>query len=306
MSKNRLPKNKAGATGSAASRKGKSRQGPIRLERLEVEEVDVGSIKPNKYNPNRQDETHFEMLQKSIEDDGFTQPIVVNRKTSEIVDGEHRWRIAKKIGYEKVPVVFVNMTDEQMRISTLRHNRARGQEVPELTAQVLKELEQLGALDLAKEGLFLTDLEVERMLEEADAAATLAAEEFGSAWLPVPSEKRTGSVDMEEDEHDGEAAAWATTESAAVANSQRKIALEKAKTEDEKRAILADKAFFRLTLTFTKNEWEKVKAVLGPQPAITFMHYIDTEYQKLISEEEKEEENEPEEKPTRRRKKQTA
>ena len=40
----------------------------------------------------------------------------------------------------EVPVVFVDMTREQMRVSTLRHNRARGSEDIDKSADVLKDL----------------------------------------------------------------------------------------------------------------------------------------------------------------------
>lgn len=107
------------------------------LERLEVVYVDVAELKPNSYNPNRQDPRDFELLVKSMTEDGFTQPIVAIRNERVIVDGEHRWRAARHLGYDKVPVVFVDMTMEQMRISTLRHNRARGSEDIALSAEVL-------------------------------------------------------------------------------------------------------------------------------------------------------------------------
>jgi hypothetical protein len=76
------------------------------------------------------------------------------------------------------------MTKEQMRIATLRHNRARGSEIPDLTAQVIKELEELGALEETMQELLLTDIEIDRLLAEKDAALAMATEEFGEAWLP--------------------------------------------------------------------------------------------------------------------------
>src|SRR3990167_3334570 len=95
------------------------------LKELRIEYVPVESIHPNEYNPNRQSEHDFELLQRSMKDDGFTQPIIVQKNpdgssSGIIVDGEHRWKAAKAIGYKEIPVVFVDMTVEQMRISTLR------------------------------------------------------------------------------------------------------------------------------------------------------------------------------------------
>jgi ParB-like chromosome segregation protein Spo0J len=125
------------------------------LETLHVEYVPVSAVQPNSYNPNRQSEHDFELLIRSMTDDGFTQPIIVQRATGQIVDGEHRWTgaivteglkrrgldltpsniarlredrlaVMTEISDHQIPVVYVDMTAEQMRVATLRHNRARG------------------------------------------------------------------------------------------------------------------------------------------------------------------------------------
>ena len=72
-----------------------------------------------------------------MEEDGFTQPIVAAKSSTpardgsegfKIVDGEHRWRAANTLGFDEVPVAVVPMSEEQAKIATLRHNRARGSE----------------------------------------------------------------------------------------------------------------------------------------------------------------------------------
>ena len=85
----------------------------------------------------------------------------------------------------KIPVVFVTMTPEQMRIATLRHNRARGSEDIELTAALLRDLRELGALDWAQDSLMLDDTEMNRLLEDMSAPQALADEQFGEAWQPT-------------------------------------------------------------------------------------------------------------------------
>ena len=46
------------------------------LEALRVFYIPHSMISPNQYNPNRQSEFEFELLIKSMSEDGFTQPIV--------------------------------------------------------------------------------------------------------------------------------------------------------------------------------------------------------------------------------------
>lgn len=261
-----------------------------RLERVAVEYVPIDSIKANEYNPNRQGDKEFEMLKKSIKADGFTQPILVHRKSRNIIDGEHRWSAAKELGYEEIPVIFTDMTKEQMRIATLRHNRARGFEVPDLTAQVIKELEELGALEETKAELLMSDAEIDRLLAEQDAALEMAAEEFGEAWLPsVDGNKWRGGEETDTDQQGLIDTARSMTGEAVRLSRAQETKLRNAQTEKEKRAVLQDTNIFRLTLTFAKDEWIKVQTVLGDRPAATFMQYIETEYKRIEAERKRKE-----------------
>jgi ParB/RepB/Spo0J family partition protein len=154
------------------------------LKALVVEYVKVDELYPNAYNPNRQSEREFELLLKSMEEDGFTQPVIAQKKTKMIVDGEHRWRAANRLGMKEIPVVFVDMTDAQMKISTLRHNRARGSEDIELTIKVLQDLRTLGALDHAVDSLNMSERELTTLIDDLSAPELMAGAEFSAAWLP--------------------------------------------------------------------------------------------------------------------------
>tara|TARA_R110000772_G_scaffold42318_1_gene98309 strand:- start:14404 stop:14901 length:498 start_codon:yes stop_codon:yes gene_type:complete len=97
----------------------------------DVQWIDRDSIKPNGYNPNRVANPELKLLKISIMEDGWTQPIVIN-PDNEIVDGFHRWTISgdkdiRKLTGGKVPVVVTSpKNEEHQKMSTIRHNRARG------------------------------------------------------------------------------------------------------------------------------------------------------------------------------------
>jgi len=74
-------------------------------QRPTVVDIPVNELQPNEYNPNRQSDHDFELLCRSITEDGFTQPILAQSSTKIIIDGEHRWRAAKAIGMTTIPVV---------------------------------------------------------------------------------------------------------------------------------------------------------------------------------------------------------
>lgn len=251
----------------------------VRLKKLHIEYVPTDSVKPNTYNPNRQDPATLELLTRSIQEDGFTQPVIVHRSSKQIVDGEHRWRVARNLGMTQIPVVFVDMTDEQMRIATLRHNRARGSEDIELSTEVLKDLQQLGAIEWAQDSLMISDAELNELLDEIPAAEALAGEEFANAWTPERGDAAQGDiakdekastklVELPKQEGDMGTNAFAMTKAAAAQVVERKEKLEAATSELERGRIGA--AFeqpFRMNFVFTGEEAENVRDVLGDEPA---------------------------------------
>jgi ParB/RepB/Spo0J family partition protein len=109
-------------------------------KRIKVDYVPVTSLRPNLYNPNKHDTQSFDLLIQSIKLFGFTQPIVVRKETNEIIDGEHRWRVSAILEYEEIPVVFMELNEEEMKIATIIHNRARGSENTELITEIEKQL----------------------------------------------------------------------------------------------------------------------------------------------------------------------
>lgn len=236
-----------------------------RLERLIVTYVGIDELKPNSYNPNRQNDHDFELLLSSIREDGFTQPIVCTKDFT-IVDGEHRWRGARKLGMEKIPVVVVDMNADQMRISTLRHNRARGSEDIDLSTEVLRDLRELGALDWAKDSLLMTNDEMEKLMDDIPAAEALAGDEFSEAWIPAKEKSdtvATGKIDL--------------APNVSVSASEKVVELvnetaEKIKDIDDdkiKKRFLQETSdkIYKISVSFSGEEADVVKAILGEKPA---------------------------------------
>jgi ParB-like chromosome segregation protein Spo0J len=95
------------------------------------------TMQGNDYNPNTVASPEMKLLERSIDKDGYTQPIVTfeTEDGHEVVDGFHRMRIGKESakirkrvhGYLPVAVINQHRTDRKDRVAaTIRHNRARG------------------------------------------------------------------------------------------------------------------------------------------------------------------------------------
>ena len=221
------------------------------LAKLVVEYVPIDSIRANSYNPNRQSEHDFELLCKSIAADGFTQPVIVNKSTNEIVDGEHRWRACRALGFSEVPIVYTNMSAEQMRISTLRHNRARGSEDAGLVTELFRELAQMGAIEQVQGELLLDDVEMQRLLgdmptdEVAGLKIDVSHDQLGPDGKGLSKLDQETAIDTEADER----------------RAREKI-LAAAKNDEEKAMTAQDLSVYRLMVILTGPEAEDVKEAL--------------------------------------------
>jgi hypothetical protein len=167
-------------SGEKALLRGKKKLSAIskKLTQLEIVYLPTDRIHPNIYNPNFLTETQMERLTLAIQEEGFTTPVLVNQD-NEIVDGEHRWRVAQNLEIPEIPVIRVDMSPEQMRLSTLRHNKIRGEHNPELEGNIMRDFEELGLLDWAKNALIMDDEETSKLLAFNDE----------ETWLPFDEEK---------------------------------------------------------------------------------------------------------------------
>ena len=251
-----------------ASRKGKKSIAKKfeTLKALAIEYVAIDSVNPNNYNPNRQSEHDFELLLRSMEEDGFTQPIIVLKENRVIVDGEHRWRAAAALGLEEIPVVFTDMTPEQAKISTLRHNRARGSEDLDLTANIIKDLEQLGALEWAQDSLMLDNTEIEKLLEDIKAPEAHAAEEYSESW-DVGSDE---TLERPEEGPDGTKRSSVTPDALEKIRAAE-VKAKEAKTVEERSQARKEAKVYRLSLVFAGDEADIVRDVLGDNAAQTVL-----------------------------------
>ena len=89
---------------------------------------DVENIRPNRFQPRKYfAEDELDELAESIRKQGIIQPLVVRPDDSsyELVAGERRLRAAVLAGLEQVPVIVVDVADEEMLQMTIVENIQR-------------------------------------------------------------------------------------------------------------------------------------------------------------------------------------
>ncbi|PDP92025.1 IbrB-like domain-containing protein [Enterobacter cloacae] len=152
-------------------------------------------ITANDYNPNNVAPPEKRLLCKSLEMDGFTQPIVVTESEArhyEIVDGFHRHEIGSNRAVLKrqlkgyLPVTCLRKERQKKfdRIAaTIRHNRARGRHQINAMSDIVRELVQLGWDDKRiSQELGMDSDEVLRLKQINGLLELFADRRYSEAW----------------------------------------------------------------------------------------------------------------------------
>ena len=94
--------------------------------------IPIDKIKPNLWNPNVMMDDMVAHLVKEYHRIGYLQPILVRPLGDmfEIIDGEHRWSVAKEVGMKELTCVVKPMSDEDAKLTTINMGKIKGSEDP--------------------------------------------------------------------------------------------------------------------------------------------------------------------------------
>lgn len=157
--------------------------------------IKQGEITANDYNPNNVAPPEKRLLCKSLEMDGFTQPIVVTESDAqhyEIVDGFHRHEMGSNRAILKrqlkgyLPVTCLRKARQKKgdrMAATIRHNRARGRHQIHAMSDIVRELVQLGWDDVKiGQELGMDSDEVLRLKQINGLLELFADRRYSEAW----------------------------------------------------------------------------------------------------------------------------
>jgi len=155
--------------------------------------VHIDKIQANDYNPNKVAPPEMALLETSIWEDGYTQPVVTfyDKENDKyiVVDGFHRYSILKtsKRIFDRengmLPVVVIDKEIGDRMASTIRHNRARGSHNIELMSTIVAELVEMGKGDawICKHIGMSAD-ELLRLKQITGLASLFANNDFSQSW----------------------------------------------------------------------------------------------------------------------------
>lgn len=160
-----------------------------------VKWVKSDNVVANDYNPNKVAPPEMQLLEVSIINDGYTQPIVTFPQDDKItvIDGFHRNRVGKESkivnqrinGYLPTVIIRPEKSDINSRMaSTIRHNRARGKHQVSAMSEIVMELKNRNWANkrIAKE-LGMDEDEILRLCQVSGLENLFQDKDFNQAWV---------------------------------------------------------------------------------------------------------------------------
>lgn len=122
---------------------------PAKGKKLTVHEsmlVEVRFLNPAAYNPRTITLLEFEALKASIRDNGFLDPVIVQKTTMNIIGGHQRVKAVKEICVEdgitvpKLPCIVLDIDDRQAKKLNVLLNKVKGDFDNHLLGELLAEI----------------------------------------------------------------------------------------------------------------------------------------------------------------------
>lgn len=251
-----------------------------------VKWVKSDNVVANDYNPNKVAPPEMELLEISIVNDGYTQPIVTypneEKGVIEVVDGFHRNRVGKESklvnqrikGYLPTVIIRKEQSNKNDRIaSTIRHNRARGKHIVNAMSEIVIELKNRNWTNdrIARE-LGMDKDEVLRLMQITGLESLFKDEDFSRSWQIEDSELEFEDLTDEISEEEKQANKFRTVNTSdperifhtydkwecykAGFYNTTKEGMTEQECEQEYYNLLTDEDLFRQTLEKIITEWK--------------------------------------------------
>lgn len=111
---------------------------------MQIEKIDIRKLNPAKYNPRKDlkpGDTEYEKLKRSINEFGYVEPVIWNKKTNNVVGGHQRLKILRDMGVPDVDCVVVELSEEKEKALNIALNKINGDWDNDKLALVISDLQ---------------------------------------------------------------------------------------------------------------------------------------------------------------------
>lgn len=96
---------------------------------MEIVKMKLKDLKAATYNPRKDlkpSDEEFQHIKNSIQEFGYIEPIIVNKRNNVIVGGHQRSKVLDVLGYNEIDCILVDLDEQQEKAANIALNSAQG------------------------------------------------------------------------------------------------------------------------------------------------------------------------------------
>ncbi len=108
-----------------------------------IQKIPIGQLNPAAYNPRKDlqpGDPEYEKLKRSMQEFGYVEPIVWNKRTGNIVGGHQRYKVLLEMGLQEVDCVVVDLDETKEKALNIALNKISGEWDMSLLSDLLSDL----------------------------------------------------------------------------------------------------------------------------------------------------------------------
>jgi len=111
---------------------------------MKIVKKNINKLKPSPYNPResvKNNKKFYDKLKKSIENFGYIEPIIYNKRNKHIVGGHQRFEILKDLNYTVIDAIEIDVDDKKEKALNIALNKISGKWNVDKLEDLLRDLE---------------------------------------------------------------------------------------------------------------------------------------------------------------------
>jgi DNA modification methylase len=121
-------------------------------ESLVIEQVAIDLLRPDPANPRNISRSELDALTRSMNEFGCVVPLLARRADAVVIGGHQRLLAARRLGLKLVPVIWLDLSQEEARLLGVALNQIGGEFDEPLLARLLADLKDVPGVDLTLSG----------------------------------------------------------------------------------------------------------------------------------------------------------
>ena len=128
---------------------------------MEIVKKQIDSLIPAEYNPRKDltpSDPEYQRLKRSVEEFGYVEPVIYNKRTGVVVGGHQRLKVLKELGFREIDCVEIDIDETQEKALNIALNKISGSWDDVKLKELLTELKSLD-YDVELTGFAVSELE---------------------------------------------------------------------------------------------------------------------------------------------------